>query len=1509
MSSSYIKNFEVGNIRLDTPKQHIIHELPLLSFGDARNTFALSLIFQSKLTGNPFYIANGYKLSIQKRIIVVNSVPQSYEDGNGTLTNLNRFNNKYAFDDGSQRFIRQLNEQYILENPDYSTEVYDDNGNILLVKDKHGNTILDYSYSDGKLISVAYKESKTVTLGYNSNGMLQTIEYTYANVTYATTFTYSDSEVSSEVSSEVIVSHYSGVDYHLTYSSGYFEVFSANAGGSYSNDMSYKATATKNATDDGFVIEKYKGNKKLDSNTYHFVSCDSYDKANILEITDFYNVKTRVQFNKGKPAYSYEMLDTMFIDYPIEHPVNQSIENVDYYPGRVIFYNNNQAVGAQGYSDGLAMLCETNKDAVGPNLYGTYHNFSGMMTVSGWLKPTINLTEAEIHVYTAGNQYIPYTITGLAQDVWTYFSVSFYLENNTFLRVATAENYINISASDFRLTGHIITSSDEFDEYKDNLTEICGALVHTDSSGNDIYIPIIDTVEYFNGEDPISKTDYPITINDIMRFKINQAIGTNTDEIYYNDGRGILPLSGDFFVRYHTPDGAVITASLKDLDIGKKQTSKGNVYVSKITSYRENNSVRIKTQSLKNNYEIGSVVYNDKLDIIETINEGIITTYARNATTGLVVEQTVTDAGNTSEMTSSAVYDANDFLVSTTDEFGIVTTYTTDPTWGVVTKSSVSNGLTVTDTFDNDCSTQKSRTFGNDTDKKHDFTYFPSGLLHTIENDTLNYTMGYTADMLSAVTKNNLPVEQMNISDDRKTITSYYPDMLNPQYNITERYDNYGRLTEIDGFITNTYDVNPTNTVYADSSGNGRNDFSVVGLDNGSGKLAASTDHITGNTTKYGYKNNKLSFATEFDAEGNEVSIESFYYDEYNRPKKRTFTYDTAGSKRVSNIVSYTANDGDPYEGDIIKSSTFKLNDVTEAYTANSFDSFKRLYMKETTLYQNKFTKNFTYNKSRIQKITDKVLNINLGTNGYTYDSMGRIVTNTYSSKNTSSNYRKYTYDQYGQLVRENNEGLDKTFVYEYNNIGNIMSVKEYDFTLSDNIEDIFPTKEYAYDSTYPDRLTNFNGSAIYYNSMGYPIEYGGRSYIWNKGKLSRIYRGSPTQGGATYEDCTFTYDAYGRRLSKSYTYDPNPASTSDYSYTYNTTYNYDNSGRLLREYCTEKYISGTTNKREFIYLYDESSIIGVLYSYNGSSPTPYYYHRNLQGDVIAIYDASGYTKAEYTYDAWGNCKVTNSTLYDLAYNNPIRYRGYYYDRETKLYYLNARYYNPEWRRFISPDDTSYLDPDTPNGLNLYAYCNNDPVNYSDPSGNFAVSLAIAGLIVGAIIGATIGGIITYNAAKDNGSEGWELFGWTALGILGGGVVGGAIGYGIGYYWPLISSFLSSSFSFTIPTFASVNTGGALAFGGGITITVSGAQIAGGTLAIGLGILMFAKSSRRSGKEMSSEHPDWVNRDMVDFDKTAQENAKDILDEKYGENNWKKGGKTEYNQIVKWITRKIFKLR
>ena len=184
MSENYVKKYDVGQIKLDLPYANFIHELPLLSFGDVQNTFSLSLIFQSKLTTNPFYIANGYKLSIQKRIIISNGTPQSYEEGNGTLIKLNYcYQNKYAFDDGSQRFIRLINGQYVLENPDYSTEIFDTNGNVLFVKDKYGNSVLRYEYSSEKLDFVVFKENKTINFRYAGDS-LDEIEYTHSNNTY-----------------------------------------------------------------------------------------------------------------------------------------------------------------------------------------------------------------------------------------------------------------------------------------------------------------------------------------------------------------------------------------------------------------------------------------------------------------------------------------------------------------------------------------------------------------------------------------------------------------------------------------------------------------------------------------------------------------------------------------------------------------------------------------------------------------------------------------------------------------------------------------------------------------------------------------------------------------------------------------------------------------------------------------------------------------------------------------------------------------------------------------------------------------------------------------------------------------------------------------------------------------------------------------------------------------------------------------------------------------------------
>ncbi|MDE7256568.1 MAG: RHS repeat-associated core domain-containing protein [Clostridia bacterium] len=157
----------------------------------------------------------------------------------------------------------------------------------------------------------------------------------------------------------------------------------------------------------------------------------------------------------------------------------------------------------------------------------------------------------------------------------------------------------------------------------------------------------------------------------------------------------------------------------------------------------------------------------------------------------------------------------------------------------------------------------------------------------------------------------------------------------------------------------------------------------------------------------------------------------------------------------------------------------------------------------------------------------------------------------------------------------------------------------------------------------------------------------------------------------------------------------------------------------------------------------------------------------------------------KYEYDAWGNHTVKDNNgrviTSGIGVLNPFRYRGYYYDTETELYYLQTRYYDPEIGRFISQDSIEYADPETINGLNLYAYCGNNPVMNVDPNGTSVIAFILI-LVAATAIGATVNGVKAYQ----NGVRGSELFAeivkGAAIGLAIGaaaialvGVVGGAV--------------------------------------------------------------------------------------------------------------------------------------
>ena len=132
-------------------------------------------------------------------------------------------------------------------------------------------------------------------------------------------------------------------------------------------------------------------------------------------------------------------------------------------------------------------------------------------------------------------------------------------------------------------------------------------------------------------------------------------------------------------------------------------------------------------------------------------------------------------------------------------------------------------------------------------------------------------------------------------------------------------------------------------------------------------------------------------------------------------------------------------------------------------------------------------------------------------------------------------------------------------------------------------------------------------------------------------------------------------------------------------------------------------------------YLYNGDELLGFIYNNN-----TYYYHKNLFGDIIGIYDSNYNEIVTYKYNSWGVIKnITDNSNINLGIINPFRYRSYYYDEETQLYYLNSRYYNPEIGRFINADSIINSNSDVISN-NLFQYCSNNYVNKLDKTGRYA---------------------------------------------------------------------------------------------------------------------------------------------------------------------------------------------
>ncbi len=311
--------------------------------------------------------------------------------------------------------------------------------------------------------------------------------------------------------------------------------------------------------------------------------------------------------------------------------------------------------------------------------------------------------------------------------------------------------------------------------------------------------------------------------------------------------------------------------------------------------------------------------------------------------------------------------------------------------------------------------------------------------------------------------------------------------------------------------------------------------------------------------------------------------------------------------------------------------------------------------------YEYKTRSDFKYLSKQIKEETIRYGNSN-HTRKYEIDSLGNI---TKITDNIFGNH-EFTYDYRGFLVKADNE------TYSYDSNGNM--TKKGSITLT-------------YDSVIKDRLTSFNGTTIEYDSANplNPKRYGSNSYTFEGRRLTRL-----TYSGGYYE---YSYNDQGQRIQKK-----------DYR-AVKWDYTYDGN-RLIRE---------TSMNGKLDFLYDE---YGSLYGFIKDDDEKFFYIRDRLQNILGIINISGQIVVKYNCDAWGNHEVLdgngnkNTSETFIGNINPIRYKGYYYDKESNMYYCQSRYYVPEWCRWLNADSIGCLEINRLDGLNLFAYCGNDPVNY-----------------------------------------------------------------------------------------------------------------------------------------------------------------------------------------------------
>ena len=463
----------------------------------------------------------------------------------------------------------------------------------------------------------------------------------------------------------------------------------------------------------------------------------------------------------------------------------------------------------------------------------------------------------------------------------------------------------------------------------------------------------------------------------------------------------------------------------------------------------------------------------------------------------------------------------------------------------------------------------------------------------------------------------------------------------------------------------------------------------------GKGNIVRSIDILSKKEYNYEYEDGRIVRATESNITVTNEIVTSkvivntikYYYDTEGKMTKKMI----APANGTEQTIYYETNN----DNTVVKFSA----DGRTVTSHSKTDSFGRKEFDELQLGTDFISRQFVYHAGKVTdthkdnakvkssattQLVSKIILSDGRMLSYEYDAEERITKVTDSVDGTTT----YTYDALGQLLTETKNGIIvNTMVYD--NYGNIVQKNG---------------KAYTYgNAVWKDLLTGFDGKTISYDAQGNPTSYLGKTLTWEKGRQLK-----------SFDSNTYTYNANGIRTSKT-------VGGVKHTYTLEGT-------KILRE---------TWGANTLVPIYDnEESVCGILYN-----NVSYYFIKNLQGDVISIVNKDAQTVARYSYDAWGVCTVTQNSA-GIATINPFRYRGYYYDEETGLYYLQSRYYAANIGRFIIPD--KIFDSQILLFGNIHFYCNNNPTNSIDSNGHFALA-------------ATAGGLFAAGATNSWNPAGWVL--------------------------------------------------------------------------------------------------------------------------------------------------------